>query len=277
MKNKLILALLLAFALLQVASAQKTFYYSEKSKVPIETLQDKYAVITLNDKQYTSLEVGILPSLKIKEIKRSRYRVSLFGSNNSADRTKLIEVLNKLRQKGIMVQPCYKNKEDLELISTIDINVKLKKAQDISVLEEYAKKNGLEVIEQNPSMPLWYLISVTSSKNGNVLEQANKMYETNLFASVAPDFSFDAREKPLLLRTLEETKLLLYPNPATDFVKLEGLEAKVEVLLFSTTGVCVLRARADDQGLLSLDLRHLAKGLYLVKAGNETIKLEVKH
>ncbi len=68
-----------------------------------------------------------------------------------------------------------------------------------------------------------------------------------------------------------------YPNPATDFVSLKGLEPQAEVEVYSMAGVCVLRGKADASGSLDLDVRQLAEGLYLVKAGNKTMKLEVKH
>ncbi len=67
-----------------------------------------------------------------------------------------------------------------------------------------------------------------------------------------------------------------YPNPATDFVSLKGLEPQAEVGLYSMAGVCVLRGKADASGSLDLDVRQLAEGLYLVKTASRTMKLEVK-
>ncbi len=88
----------------------------------------------------------------------------------------------------------------------------------------------------------------------------------------------DEVPEPTAIEGLDGGKAFVcYPNPATDFVSLKGLEPQAEVKVYSMVGTCVLRVKADTSGLLDLDVRHLSEGLYLVKAGSKTMKLEVKH
>ncbi len=175
-----------ALSLFQNLSAQKSYYYYQGAKNPLERLDDKLSIISFNDSQDALLQTKELNGLKEKEHKNSRYRITVLKSSE-----KLRALLDDFMKKGLIVQPCYKNKDGLELIPTIDINVKLKQAKDFDLLKEYARKNDMLIIKQYKNMPLWYLVAIKKSK---ILEQANKMYETGLFASASPNFISDARE-----------------------------------------------------------------------------------
>ncbi len=67
-----------------------------------------------------------------------------------------------------------------------------------------------------------------------------------------------------------------YPNPTKDFVCLDGLPAKALVELFSISGERILQSEASEEGCLLLDLRQYPKGLYILRAGNKTIKLQLQ-
>ncbi len=240
MKTKLMFILLVALSFLQFASAQKSFYYNGESKVPVETLQDKFVVITFDDKQDDLLKTGLLPSFKLESVKGVRYRISLFGSINSEDRVKLLPLLDRLKEKGLIVLPCYKDASGLELSSTIDINVKIKKAEDKAILEDYARKNNLEIVKQNGFMPLWYILSIKSIKNGNVLEQANKIKETALFASAFPVFTANVKK--------EEASISLLFDPSYAIKGDYKLRPQLHFSLKADGDV-----RIESQGLLQLD------------------------
>lgn len=127
----------------------------------------------------------------MKGEERPLYNLFVYQSedSHSDSQVSLLKSLqSKFSQPGVLVMPCYKDTSGLELLSTTDINVKLKKALDISSLKRCAQEHALEIVQQDPFMPLWYVVAITPASGGNVLEVANRMYETGLFASVAPDF-----------------------------------------------------------------------------------------
>ncbi|GAB3413015.1 S8 family serine peptidase [Niabella aquatica] len=65
--------------------------------------------------------------------------------------------------------------------------VKLKSEKDIAYLLKLADENKAEIIGNDKNMPLWYTLQCTKQSTGNALELANRLYETNLFASCQPD------------------------------------------------------------------------------------------
>ena len=69
----------------------------------------------------------------------------------------------------------------------------------------------------------------------------------------------------------------LYPNPATDYVIVEGIAPASEVTLHSMTGERLYAGRADDRGALQIDLTPYADGVYLVCVAGETYRVVVRH
>ena len=69
----------------------------------------------------------------------------------------------------------------------------------------------------------------------------------------------------------------LYPNPATDYVIVEGVAPASEVTLHSMTGERLYAGRADSRGTLRIDLTPYADGVYLVCIAGETYRVVVRH
>ena len=63
---------------------------------------------------------------------------------------------------------------------------------------------------------------------------------------------------------------MVYPNPANDRVRIEGLEAGSEVQLFNTLGELVKTVKVDANS--EIGIAELAPGLYLVRCGNASIR-----
>ena len=68
----------------------------------------------------------------------------------------------------------------------------------------------------------------------------------------------------------------LYPNPATDYVIVEGVAPASEVTLHSMTGERLYADRADSRGTLRIDLTPYADGVYLVCIADETYRVVVR-
>ena len=79
------------------------------------------------------------------------------------------------------------------------------------------------------------------------------------------------------VETTVTQQVKLYPNPATDYVIVEGVAPASEVTLHSMTGERLYAGRADDRGTLQIDLKPYADGVYLVCVAGETYRVVVKH
>ena len=79
------------------------------------------------------------------------------------------------------------------------------------------------------------------------------------------------------VETTVTQQVKLYPNPATDYVIVEGVAPASEVTLHSMTGERLYAGRADDRGTLQIDLTPYADGVYLVCVAGDTYRVVVRH
>ena len=79
------------------------------------------------------------------------------------------------------------------------------------------------------------------------------------------------------VETTVTQQVKLYPNPATDYVIVEGVAPASEVTLHGLTGERLYAGRADDRGVLQIDLTPYADGVYLVCVAGETYRVVVRH
>ena len=78
------------------------------------------------------------------------------------------------------------------------------------------------------------------------------------------------------VETTVTQQVKLYPNPATDYVIVEGVAPASEVTLHSMTGEQLYASRADSRGVLQIDLTPYADGVYLVCVTGETYRVVVR-
>ena len=78
------------------------------------------------------------------------------------------------------------------------------------------------------------------------------------------------------VETTVSQQVQLYPNPATDYVIVEGVAPASEVTLHSMTGERLYAGRADSRGSLQIDLTPYADGVYLVCVAGETYRVVVR-
>ena len=79
------------------------------------------------------------------------------------------------------------------------------------------------------------------------------------------------------VETTVTQQVKLYPNPATDYLIVEGVAPASEVTLHSMTGERLYADRADGRGSLQIDLTPYADGVYLVCVAGETYRVVVRH
>ncbi|MDE6416739.1 MAG: S8 family serine peptidase [Duncaniella sp.] len=89
---------------------------------------------------------------------------------------------------------CYKALNNQELIPNGYIYVKLKENSDFHLLSSFADIYNYYIVEQNEFMPLWYTLQMNPESGLSSVTIANQLFETGLFSSCFPSFSYDARE-----------------------------------------------------------------------------------
>ena len=67
----------------------------------------------------------------------------------------------------------------------------------------------------------------------------------------------------------EGSLMVLYPNPASNYIRIEGIEANAEVRIYNAMGalVKVVNTNADEE----IGISELSAGLYFVRCGNATM------
>ena len=78
------------------------------------------------------------------------------------------------------------------------------------------------------------------------------------------------------VETTVTQQVKLYPNPATDYVIVEGIAPASEVTLHSMTGELLCAMQADAEGHLQIDLTALSDGVYLLVGTGWQERLVVK-
>lgn len=177
--------------------AKDKFYYSGGKKIPLQEVKGKEVVIIPT---VTSQVAKIFGDKEKKEIEDKRLIINVLSDLNAAS-LKTVKSLSI----PVHIEQCYKDPQGFELTPTGYINLKLKAPGDHELLEKRAAELGLQIIERNSFMPQWYELLIDFESGESVIDIANRLYETGDFASCAPAFYFDAREKEKTIITpLEE-------------------------------------------------------------------------
>ena len=177
-----ILSIILAFAL--NISAQECFYYSGGEKIPLTKVQGKRVTIATKSNELRE-NIKVEASCDIIEDER----LIIVVNHREVDSAESI-VLDAVIAKD----NCYLDNNGRELYPTGYFNIKLKDSEDYPLLVQIAKQNGLEIVKPVKYMALWYVLRISSSIDGGIIDVANRIYETGIFASCSPAFSFDAEE-----------------------------------------------------------------------------------
>ncbi len=122
-------------------------------------------------------------------------------------------------------------------------------------------------------------IKVTPNKGYTLdkLTAGGKDISSDYILTVDEDNTIElAFRKVTAIESLDGISFAVYPNPATELIKLEGLNANAQVQIISISGKLMLSAKADFVGSLQINVSHLPKGLYLVRSGKAVVKLQLR-
>ena len=69
----------------------------------------------------------------------------------------------------------------------------------------------------------------------------------------------------------------LYPNPAREYIIVEGTLPATLVTLYSMEGMRLYEDETDAEGTLRIDLSAYAEGTYLLRIADQTHRIIVQH
>lgn len=72
---------------------------------------------------------------------------------------------------------------------------------------------------------------------------------------------------------IEAMGLKVFPNPAKDFVKIEGAAANAMIRLNTMDGKVLLTAKTDAEGKATIDLTGIEAGNYILQIGRQVVRL----
>lgn len=173
-----------------MATAQNSYYYYDGGKKQLTESSQQVVTISPLTAVVARPPVGL--SL-IKSVSDSRSRINVYKIS-PAQTVAQVKAAAQQEGGGAKILSCYVSESGLELAPTGYVYVKLKSANDYQTLKSKAEEHGMEIVEQNKFMPLWYTLRVKDTAETPPVDAANAMYETGLFESSSPDFHFDALE-----------------------------------------------------------------------------------
>lgn len=188
--KRYIFIIMVALCVCVTTMAQNSFYYYRGTKLQLIENPQKLVIIS---KKNTS--IGSYAGLAlVNSINDTKNKICVYGTVSTTVNAKQLKSVAQSASGNISVTSCYTNEYGKELIPTGYIHVKLLSENDRKILENTAKQYGLEIVEQNRFMPLWYSLRQSNATGMSPVEIANKIYETGLFQYSSPDFTFNALE-----------------------------------------------------------------------------------
>lgn len=169
------------------ATAQtEYFYYYRGQKVPLYLNENKVVLSIYKTSDAISerirANVDVLVSFNDDEL-------DMFAiSRSDYEKLKTMDSWEK-DAKSVILTSCfykYENKKG-ELYESPYLNVKLKKEDDIDLLNSYVEKYKLRIARHSYLMPLWYSLTITPDSGKGSLQCANELYETREFADAGGD------------------------------------------------------------------------------------------
>lgn len=188
--------LLLMFTFLFASASfgqSEYFYYYKGEKIALELNPKKFTVSVFQNFREENLNDFNLKDFTLEadrsQNKASNLRYAEIEFETTLSNTEYLANLESIKKSQDIrtVYPSFKSETGTEIGLSDYIYVKLQSTGDFHVLEAQAAKYDLTIVEQNKYMPLWYTLRCSESTKYSSLEVANRMFETELFASSVAD------------------------------------------------------------------------------------------
>ena len=188
MKKKIKLLGIL-FLLSLVSLNAQTFYYYKGEKINL-TVDRNYVYILADehfiDSSFQKFNMEFANGKQVQDMVKLKFK----SVPEMQEYSKTIELL-KQNQQVKHVFPFFE-RGNADPIGTSDIfYVKLREAGDTMLLKMTAAEQNVQIVQQVPYMPLWYILSIQNSTLSSSVEATNYFYETGRFEDIDPAFMFN--------------------------------------------------------------------------------------
>ena len=183
-----------------VSKSQTPYYYYYEREKQYLSLNTEYAFLSVKEqmlpadiKQRNIKTTELRSDKSDKKQYQGQNRMSRFYTElrfeeklSDEQYLKLLADINR-KNKDVIVSPYFKVRDNDKIGLSNFFYVKLKEERDTILLRQMAEQTESIIIEQDAFMPLWFVLSATSTSNYNALELSNIFCESGLFQSAEPD------------------------------------------------------------------------------------------
>ncbi|MEA5127570.1 MAG: S8 family serine peptidase [Proteiniphilum sp.] len=172
------------------------YYWYHGEKVYLTT-DKRYVNVIMDDSITKSSMLGSLfekANMELDVTKQFDGMIKLKLKTEGESMSEYSTAVASLKQNGRVKYafPYFNRGVNAEPIGTSDIfYLKLKIPEDIVLLKKMTAELGVQVKEEIPYTPRWYMLSIVGSEFNNSIEASNYFYETGKFEDVDPAFMFD--------------------------------------------------------------------------------------
>lgn len=138
---------------------------------------------------------------------------------------------------------------------------------------------------KNPGNGKCYAMSYGFSPDEPDENEKNFAYEDDIKKAFDKQWAFIAKTKdgkefkyagrPRSTQQIANSEIVISPNPATDFVSIQGVSPNTEVRILDLSGKLLIESLARSEGVLNLDVRAIPEGNYLVVINGSSQKLAI--
>ena len=203
--KKFYLMLLLVISCSMHVMAQTDFYYYNGKKIPLALNENKVVVSIPKDsvKTIESIRANVQVLFDIKDV----YFDVIVISRSDFNKLTSLDSWEE-NSKSVIITSCYFTEGNDAVCSSPYLNVKLKKKEDMALLNSYAERYRLRNFGSfSQNLPLWIILSLTPESEKSPLQCANELYESGYFEHSVPDLCSIPHEKPPVIDKSVDTLL----------------------------------------------------------------------
>ena len=228
MKKIYLTFLFLMFGALFINAQSNYFYYYKGQKIYLTLDKTKLNIIT-----NTLFDKNTISNVNAKDFVLSTFdnqKYSEIEFINEPTDIEFYQKLNTLRTNPNInhVNLFFKRGDGIPPIGISNIfYIKLKSANDYSLLLQHASSKNAHIIQQVPYMPLWYQLRLEPNSTENALSITNYLWETLLFEDIDPGFMFNFNHTTTSTSNNNTSSTNINCTNDTNFSALWGLDNTV--------------------------------------------------
>ena len=145
---------------------------------------------------------------------------------------------------------------------------------DVSSVDDPTRTLHLEVNRSDNSGVTGYGEIVTVTLVSDIDNATPQMLVSSLHGGIMIEDNIEMKTE--LGEGLFTSELKVFPNPATHFINMEGLEPGSEYKLIDLSGNIVMEGMVSDEAIQALDVQSLSKGLYVLKTPQGITRIAIQ-